>query len=72
VLTPTSTVTVGQNNQSKKTILVANTDRSNLKNPLTLNNTPLNVEEEIMLDESPRANHNSSKPAIEFTGALSP
>jgi hypothetical protein len=59
-LTPSSTVTVGLNNQSKKAIMVANTDRSSFKNPLTLMNTPLDVEEEIMLDESPRANHNNT------------
>jgi len=53
-------VTVGLNNQSKKTIMVANTDRSNFKNPLNLMNTPLDVEEEIMLDESPRGNHNNT------------
>ena len=40
--------------------MVAKTDRSNFKNQLTMINTPLDVEEEIMLDESPRANHNNT------------
>jgi hypothetical protein len=40
--------------------MVANTDRSNFKNPLTFINTPLDVEEEIVLDESPRGNHNNT------------
>jgi hypothetical protein len=40
--------------------MVANTDRSNFKNPLTFINTPLDNEEEIMLDESPRGNHNNT------------
>ncbi len=36
-------------------------------------NTPREVEEEIMLDESPRNNYNNTqKPSLEFTGALSP
>lgn len=41
--------------------------------PNTVINTPREVEEEIMLEESPRNNNsNTQKPSLEFTGALSP
>lgn len=54
-------------------VMLTNTDCLNLKMPITLINTPREVEDEIMLDESPRNNNNNTqKPFLDSTGALSP